>query len=77
MGMLSLSAASSEINIPNGDAAIAATIIMTIRITKRTTTPIQPKAAKNAAAAFVTAATIALPIATAAFAVFMAAAFAN
>ena len=45
--------------------------------TKTTATPIQPKAAKNAAAAFVTAATIALPIAKATFAVFMAAAYAN
>ena len=71
--MLFTSAASSDMNIPKGLAAIAATIITTIRTTKRIATPTQPKAAKNAAAAFVTAATIAFPIAATAFAVFIAA----
>ena len=50
-------------------------MIITIKITKTTITPIQPKAAKNAAAAFVTAAAIALPIAATAFAVFIATAY--
>ena len=72
-----LSAASSEIKIPKGLPAIAATMIITIKITKTTITPIQPKAAKNAAAAFVTAAAIALPIAATAFAVFIATALAT
>ena len=50
--MLFTSAASSDMNIPKGLAAIAATIITTIRTTNRIATPTQPKAAKNAAAAY-------------------------
>ena len=44
--MLFTSAASSDMNIPKGLAAIAATIITTIRTTNRIATPTQPKAAK-------------------------------
>ena len=56
IGILSLSAASSDINIPKGLAAIAATIITTIRTTKRTAHP--PRAARADIIVFVAAATI-------------------
>ena len=56
MGILSLSAASSEINIPKGLAAIAATTITTIKATNSTAQP--PSAASTETMAFAAAATI-------------------
>ena len=56
MGILSLSAASSEINIPKGLAAIAATTITTIKATNSIAQP--PSAASAETMAFAAAATI-------------------
>ena len=49
MGILSLSVASSEINIPKGLAAIAATTITTIKATNRTDQPPSAASAETTA----------------------------